>query len=354
MRIAIKWLMVFAGLFMLALTGLWFSSPIDPASWLPAPNAGLRGEFSPNTRLSGARLLLNGVGVGPEDVTVGPDGLMYTGFEDGRIVRFDRDGAWTVYADTEGRPLGMQFNDEGDLIVVDALRGLISVKADGSVSVLADSVNGEKIGFADDLDIATDGTVWFSDASMRHGYGDDVLDLLEARPTGRLLRYSPQTGEVTVHLDNLWFANGVALGPDEDYVLVAETFSGLIHRLWLKGEVAGHFDVFHSGLPGFPDNLSFNGKDRFWVAIPGLRTSGVEALSGQPFIRKVLAALPRKLLNPTERYGFVIALDLNGNVVANLQAPQGRLHSITSVNQVGNSLLLGSYIMQSVAILELQ
>ena len=37
-------------------------------------------------------------------------------------------------------------------------------------------------------------------------------------------------------MSGLFFANGVTLGPNEDYVLVNETGMGRVHRLWLKGE----------------------------------------------------------------------------------------------------------------------
>src|SRR3990172_5577935 len=62
--------------------------PIDPVVWSPPPNPGFTGRFAPNNALAGVERLLEGVGTGPEDVARGPDGLLYTGFGDGRIVRF--------------------------------------------------------------------------------------------------------------------------------------------------------------------------------------------------------------------------------------------------------------------------
>ena len=35
-------------------------------------------------------------------------------------------------------------------------------------------------------------------------------------------------------MEGLFFANGVTLGPNEDYVLVNETGMGRVHRLWIK------------------------------------------------------------------------------------------------------------------------
>jgi sugar lactone lactonase YvrE len=71
---------------------------------------------------------------------------------------------------------------------------------------------------------ASDGSVYFSDASTKFENEKWVLELLEAKPYGRLLKYDPITRKTTVLLDGLWFANGVALSPREDYIVICETW----------------------------------------------------------------------------------------------------------------------------------
>jgi len=71
---------------------------------------------------------------------------------------------------------------------------------------------------------ASDGSVYFSDASTKFENDKWVLDLLEAKPYGRLLKYDPITRKTTVLLDGLWFANGVALSAKEDFILICETW----------------------------------------------------------------------------------------------------------------------------------
>ena len=97
-------------------------------------------------------------------------------------------------------------------------------------------------------------------------------DLLEARPYGRLLRHDPATGETEVLLQGLYFANGVALSRDEDFVLVNETYRYRITRYWLTGARAGTSDIFCDNLPGFADGVSSNRRGTFWVAIFTVRT----------------------------------------------------------------------------------
>ena len=52
---------------------------------------------------------------------------------------------------------------------------------------------------------------------------------------GRLLSYSPTTGQTQVLADNIWQANGVALSHDESFIVVASTASMRLYRYWLKG-----------------------------------------------------------------------------------------------------------------------
>lgn len=327
---------------------LLLPAPVDPVSWEPDPDPGLTGLFAPNDKLANVPRLLEGVGTGPEDVACGADGVRYTGFADGRIVRLNADGSHTEIVNTGGRPLGMQLDANGRLIVVDALHGLIAVSGAGEIEVLADTVNGKKILFADDLDIAADGTVWFSDASSRHGYRTSMYNFIEARRTGSLLSYHPDTGETRVHIDGLFFANGVALGPDDEYVLVNETGTGRIHRLWLQGDKAGQQDIFASSLPGTPDNLSFNGSDTFWVAMPGLR-AGLDAAADKPLVRKLLSRLPyAALADGGGKFTMVIGLSLDGQVKHNLQDTGAGFHMITSANECEGALYLGSLAMKAI------
>jgi len=197
--------------------------PFDPVEYDYPSNPGFTGPYEKNNELSTANQLLMGIGKGPEDITIGPDSFFYTGFEDGRIVRFTQEGKLLeTIVNTGGRPLGIQFDKNDNLIVADAYKGLISISLQGDVQVLADSVDGTEIYYADDLDIGKDGTIWFSDATQRH-HENILLDYMGLQATGRLLSYNPRTKKTKVELSGLRFANGVALGPNEDYILVTET-----------------------------------------------------------------------------------------------------------------------------------
>jgi len=325
-----------AALTTLAFGGLLYGpSPIQPVAWTPstpfviAPNEDLR-------RLTSLPL------VQAEDVAVDSEGRVYGGTTDGRIVRVLLDGTVEDFAVTGGRPLGLAWHPDGRLIVADCFKGLLAVSPDGAtVEVLATEAAGVPFKFTDDVDVAADGRIFFSDASDLFDQPNYMMDLFDGRPHGRLLMH--HAGETTVLLDGLYFANGVALAPDESYVLVNETWRYRITRYWLTGEQAGTSEPFLEGLPGFPDGISSDGRGTFWLAIFSPRKAIGEWLAPRPRLRVAVARLPQGLLPKAIPHGFVVALNGSGEVVASLQDPGGEMiHPVTSVERVGDKLYLGS------------
>ncbi len=126
-------------------------------------------------------------------------------------------------------------------------------------------------------------------------------------------RWIRQTQKPRTLLRGLYFANGVAVSPDQTFVLVAETGKYRIRRVWVKEPKAGMDDVFIDNLPGFPDGISSNGKDKFWLALVTPRQPLFDKLMPYPFLRKVVLRLPRFLQPAPQRYSFVLALDPQGS-----------------------------------------
>ena len=319
--------------------------PITPAAWTPPTAPTLTGQFAQNTRLSPVQKLSLGEGHKPEDVALDAEGKIYAGFEDGRIVVLQPDGKQPrVFADTKGRPLGLVFDAVGNLIVTDAIKGLLSVNKSGEVKVLATEADGEKFGCLNDLDVGSDGTIYFTEASHKFPMSQFTNDMLEHQPNGRLLALDPQTQKPRTLLRDIYFANGVAVSPDQSFVLVAETGKYQVRRFWLKGPQVGHDDVFIDNLPGFPDGISSNGKDKFWLALVTPRQALFdETLLPHPFLRKVVARLPKFLQPAPKRYSFVLALDSQGKVIENLQnGPPNCYAQISNVVEHNGTLYFGS------------
>ncbi len=322
---------------------LFWPVPGEPVAWTPREAPPLTGPFQPNSYLSKTERLGRDTCPGPEDIAVDKKGRIYCGTSDGRIIRLRPDGSNPeLFAETGGRPLGLCFDDYSNLIVADAYIGLLSISRDGTITILCTSAVGKKFMLTDDVDIAKDGTIYFTDATYKYPLHDYKLDGMEHRPHGRLLAYYPESGETRVLLDKLYFANGVAVSPDQTFLLVNETWKYRIKRYWLKGPKKGTSEIFLDNLPGVPDGISCNGKDIFWVALPSPRDKKIDDMMSKPFLRKIIMRLPSAIIPMPKPYSFVLGFDLKGNVIHNLQDPEGSFNMITSVEQHKDVIYLGS------------
>jgi len=318
--------------------------PIAPAAWTPPAAPALTGQYAQNTRLSTVQKLSLGDGHKPEDVALDAEGKSYAGFEDGRIMVLQADGTQPrVFADTHGRPLGLVFDREGNLIVADAIKGLLSVNRAGEITLLAAEADGEKFGCLNDLDVGADGTIYFTEASSKFPMSQFTSDLLEHQPNGRLLALDPRSRQPRTLLRGIYFANGVAVSPDQTFVLVVETGEYRVRRVWLKGPKLGQDEVFIDNLPGFPDGISSNGRDRFWLALVTPRQALFDRMLPYPTMRKMVARLPKFMQPAPKRYSFVLALDPQGRIIENLQnGPPNNYSEIANVVEHNGALYFGS------------
>ncbi len=334
--------------------------PYEPIAWNPPNPPELTGTLAPNKKLAGASRMLAGIGKGPEDIAFDEKGNLYSGFEGGRIVTMPVDGSgYKVFANTNGRPLGMVFDKSGNLIVADAYKGLVSVAPNSEVTILATEAGGIPINFPDDLDIGPDGNIYFSDASIEFGYGKDFFDLLLHRGKGRLICYNPSTGKANVLLDGLQFANGVTVARDGSYLLVSESGAYCIRRLWLNGLRKGEWEIFKENLPGFPDNINMTDRGTVLVALPVLRLIQFDYAASRPFLRKIFYRIMLALSlfpssgAPPNRYGLVVELDGNGKIIGSFHDPDGKVAYVTSAMERQGVLYLGSHLETSVAVVSL-
>ncbi|WP_353110311.1 SMP-30/gluconolactonase/LRE family protein [Salinisphaera dokdonensis] len=351
---------------------LFWPGEFMPQPWTPAP-AQTGAAPVKSAPLNQAQRLAENVANGPEDVAIDDQGRLYAGYDDGTIRRFDENGTnGEVFATTNGRPLGLAFtrgpvepesnaaqngrpaedpadtNADGEpaqvLIVADAQRGLLAINTQGDIKMLASGANDTPFAFTDDVDVASDGSIYFTDASSKYGQHNYRADILEHGGHGRLMKYDPATGDVTVLLGGLQFANGVAVSGDDAFVLVTETGSYRVLRYWLTGDNAGQSDVFIDRLPGFPDGISYSDdSDTFWLALFAPRNEMLDFAADKPWLRRIIFRLPEAVQPAPAHVGRLLGLNAEGAVVTDLQdTDPSAFAPITSVEQSGNQLYLGS------------
>ena len=334
---------------LLALYLILWPVPIDPVAWHAPVDRGLVAPFTSNDQLATATAIELGEFEGPEDIAIGFDGLLYSGTKDGKIISFNADGSdLQVFADAGGRPLGIEFVG-GYLYVANSFAGLQRIRKDGLVVTLTSEFDGEAIAYADDVAVARDGSVYFSDASSKFNarlwsgtYSASRLDIMEHGGHGRILKYDPFSSETSMVMDGLNFANGVAISDDQSFLLINETGSYRVHRYWLQGPLAGTSEVIIENLPAFPDNIN-NGLDgRFWIGLVAPRSAVVDKFSDNPFMRKLIQRLPSALQPKAVPSTHLIAIDGEGNVLMNLQDTQGGFPAITGALETEEQLFLSS------------
>jgi sugar lactone lactonase YvrE len=316
--------------------------PIEPIAW-EAP------AFNPNVwkttgTLATAERIELPSSHGPEDIEVDSQGRIYAGLEDGRILRWDAvDKEPVVFADTGGRPLGLDWDQDGRLLVADGVVGVLAIDRDGKIEVLATECSERPLGLADDLAAAADGSIWFSDASRRFGVREWKHDFFESKPNGRLCVWEPTTNTAREVVGDLYFANGVAVDPGQEFVLVTESTRYRVRRVWIAGERTGEHEVIIDNLPGIPDGISTDSNGIFWIAIASPRDPLIDGMAGSPWLRRMVFRLPPVVQPAPKRTARIIGIDRNGKVVHDLFDPKGeRIWVVTSVQERGGHLYLGS------------
>ncbi len=334
---------IFLLLFILFLYLFFWPVSIQPKIWNPEPAPDLKGKFKQNDKLSTVNVKYKGQCKACEDVAIDSAGAIYGGREDGKIIKFKKgEEKGIVFADTKGRPLGMDFDQQGNLIVADAYKGILSISPQGKISILSNHYKNRQYGFPDDLEVAPNGMIYFTDASHKFSLKNYKEDILEHGPNGAFYSYDPKTGKTQKLIDSMYFANGVAVDPNGDFVLINETSAYRIRKYWLKGPKKGKSEILIANLPGFNDGISRGENGIFWVALVSPRDQMLDKTMPKPFLRKLIARLPEAIKPKPQNYGFVLGMDKNGKIIYNLQDPTGKFAQISSVQQFGDSLYLGS------------
>jgi gluconolactonase len=188
-----------------------------------------------------------------EGPAYGPDRCIYFTDIGNRIMRFDpRTGKTNVFREPSGRANGLDFDVQGRLVACEGSntggnRRVTRTDANGKVHVLSDNWNGKRLNSPNDLTIARDGTIYFSDPRY---VGSEPREI----DRENVYRISP-TGNTEAFLTNLAKPNGVVLSPNMKTLYVANSDPGKGQQLWA-------YPIGADGKPGMRNLLHDFGKRR--------------------------------------------------------------------------------------------
>ena len=321
---------------------------------VPSTAADCGTAFALNDRLRDVTEIGLGRIEAPEDVILDRHDNLYAGSRHGDIIRFfppDYE-RMEVYAHIGGQPLGMAFDRQDNLYVCIGGMGLYRVTPERKVEKATDETNrslrsvndDSRLRLADDLDIAEDGRVFFSEATVRYEMHEWPVDGLEARGNGRIVCYDPNSGTTRTVLRGLKFPNGVCVASDGQSILFAETWGCTVKRYWFAGPKAGKVEMVLDNLPGYPDNINLASDGNYWLALVGMRCPALDLAWRMPgFRRRMAKRLPvDEWLFPNINTGCVIKFNERGEVLESLWDLGGVNHPmITSMREHRGYLYLG-------------
>lgn len=324
---------------------------LEPA---PTCSADGKGPWALNNKLRSVETIGLGRIEAPEDVILDRDNNLYAGSRHGDVIRFFAPdyGRMEVFAHIGGQPLGMAFDRQDNLIVCVGGMGLYRITPEREVQRVTDetdrswrSINDDsRLRLADDLDIADDGRIFFSEATVRYEMHEWAVDGLEARGNGRIVCYDPRDKSTHTVLRGLQFPNGICVASDGQSILFAETFGCCIKRYWFDGPKKGQTDMVVNNLPGYPDNINLASDGNYWLALVGMRGPAYDLALRMPgFRRRMAKRLPfDEWLFPNINTGCVLKFSERGEILETLWDLGGENHPmITSMREHQGYLYLG-------------
>jgi len=331
---------------------------VSPTYFDPPPlqstDPALGGPYAINNKLQEAEPIGLDQVDGAEDIAFDRDDNLYAGSRHGDIIRFlAPDYAKVeVFAHIGGQPLGLHFDAEDSLFACVSGMGLYKITRDRQNIRLSDETNrtlfsiidDSRMRFADDMDFAPDGRVFFSEATIRYDIFDWATDSIEGRGNGRIICWNPHTNTSRTVLPKRMFPNGICMTGDNVSLFFAETWAGRINRYWFDGPKKGRVECVIPDMPGYPDNIRRASDGNFWVAMLGMRTPALDVAMKMPGFRRRMAQRVafEEWIYPNINTGGVVKFDIDGKIVESLWDASGEKHPmITSMREHKGYLYLG-------------
>lgn len=210
--------------------------------------------------------------------------LVWSDIPNNRMLRWVPDAGVSVFRMPSDHINGNTRDREGRLVSCShGARGVLRTEPDGAVTVLADRYDGKRLNSPNDVVVAADGAVWFTDPD--YGILSDYEGYRSEREQAGcyVFRLDPQTGELTVAVDDFVKPNGLCFSPDESILYVAD--SGFSHdpdgphhirafKVGRNGALTGG-EVFAEVSPGLPDGFRTDTEGNVWTSA----RDGVHCLS---------------------------------------------------------------------------
>jgi gluconolactonase len=254
-------------------------SAYDPAHFVVFDEAELRRIVSPEARVE---KLAGGFGFieGPVWSNAGGGSLIFSDIPRNELKRWTPGGSVTTYRTPSGNANGNTRDREGRLITCEHSGRRVSIeRREGQVETLVDAYQGRRLNSPNDVVVASDGSVWFTDPP--YGLREHPED--QEQDHNHVFRFDPRSGELRSVVDDLDRPNGLCFSPDERRLYIAD--SGAPHHVRVfdvgeDGALTGG-RVFCTVSPGIPDGMRCDTEGRLYSSAgDGIHVFGTASTAG--------------------------------------------------------------------------
>jgi gluconolactonase len=194
--------------------------------------------------------------------------LLFSDIPNNRIMRWSPDGL-TTYRQPSNYANGHTRDRQGRLVSCEhGERRVTRTEWDGSITVLADRHAGKRLNSPNDVIVASDGAIWFTDP--HYGIGTDYEGFKSDQELPCQVYRIDTSGQIEAVITDMNCPNGLAFSPDEKRLYVADTgrmFQSDPQNIRVFDMVGGrpvNGRVFHTISPGCADGIRTDTDGNLW------------------------------------------------------------------------------------------
>lgn len=199
--------------------------------------------------------------------------LLWSDIPNSRIMRWlEEDGHVSTFRAPSGNANGATLDREGRVVHCEHARRVVRTGHDGKIHVIAERFEGKRLGAPNDVIVASDGAVWFTDPG--YGIDGDYEGDLQAHDLPRAVYRIAPDGTMRVVADDFVRPNGLCFSPDERLLYIVDsgiTDGGPAHiRVFDVGSdwSLSHGRIFAEDfVPGFTDGIRCDSEGNIWASM---------------------------------------------------------------------------------------
>jgi gluconolactonase len=183
--------------------------------------------------------------------------LLFSDIQASKRMKYTPGQGVTLFQDKTNQANGLTRDLKGRLLACEhETRRVVRLELDGSITVIANSFQGQRLNRPNDVIVKSDGAIYFTDP-MGFVPAHDQWDLTYAG----VYRVSADRGTITLLANDFVFPNGLAFSPDESVLYIDDSLHGHIRAFDVapNGTLAKQTDRIFADLrgpePGVPDGM---------------------------------------------------------------------------------------------------